>query len=222
MTLRELLRPLPDVVGEPGRHVEADAAGPEVVHVQARAADPLAELHQDFALLEAPQHRRHRADVHGEGADGEDVVEDAADLGVQHADVLAAQRRLDAQQLLDGQREGVLLVLRRHVVEPVEVGHRLQIGLVLDQLLGAAMQQADVRIGALDGLAVHLQHQAQNAVRRRVLRPEVHRDVLDLRLGHQLFSPCFAFSSPGRNCCMPSHGLRKSKFRKSCVSFTGS
>ena len=72
------------------------------------------------------------------------------------------------------------------VVEPVEVRDRLQVGLVLDQLLGAAMEQADVRVGALDGLAVHLQHQTQNAVRRRMLRPEVQREVLDLGLGHQL------------------------------------
>jgi hypothetical protein len=51
---------------------------------------------------------------------------------------------------------------------------------LLGELLGAAMQQADVRIGLLDHLAVHLQHQAQHAVRRRMLRPEVHREVADL------------------------------------------
>ena len=39
------------------------------------------------------------------------------------------------------------------------------------------MQQADVRIGALDHLAVELEHQAQHAVRRRMLRPEIHRVV---------------------------------------------
>ena len=64
----------------------------------------------------------------------------------------------------------MLLVHRRDVVEPVEVADRLQVGLVLDQLLGAAMQQPDVRIDALDHLAVQLQHQAQHAVRRRMLR----------------------------------------------------
>ncbi len=86
---------------------------------------------------------------------------------------------VDAQQLLDGEREGMLLAHRRDVIEPVEIGHRLQIGLVLDQLLGAAVQQADMRVGALDDLAVHLQHQAQHAVRRRMLRPEIHREALD-------------------------------------------
>jgi hypothetical protein len=42
----------------------------------------------------------------------------------------------------------------------------------LDQLLGAAMQQADMRIDALDHLAVELEHEAQHAVRGRMLRAE--------------------------------------------------
>jgi hypothetical protein len=50
-------------------------------------------------------------------------------------------------------------------------------GLALGQLLGGAVQQADVRVGPLDDLAVQLQHQAQHAVRRRVLRAEVQRVV---------------------------------------------
>jgi hypothetical protein len=44
---------------------------------------------------------------------------------------------------------------------------------VLDQLLGAAMQESDVRIDPFHHLAVQLQHETQHAVRRRVLRPEV-------------------------------------------------
>jgi hypothetical protein len=74
----------------------------------------------------------------------------------------------------------MLLVHRRHIVEPVEIGDRLQIGLVLDQLFGAAMQQADMRIDALDDLAVQLQHQAQHAMGRRVLRAEVDVELTDL------------------------------------------
>ena len=35
-----------------------------------------------------------------------------------------------------------------------------------------------MRIAALDDLAVHLDDQAQHAVGRRMLRPEVHRQVL--------------------------------------------
>ena len=87
----------------------------------------------------------------------------------------------DAEQLLDRQAERVLLIHRRDVVEPVEIRDRLQIGLVLDQLLGAAMQQPDMRIDALDDFAVELEHQAQHAVRGRMLRPEIDGEIAELR-----------------------------------------
>ena len=92
-----------------------------------------------------------------------------------------ALRHLDAEQLLDRQHVGVLVAHHRDVVEPVHVGHGLDVGLVLGELFGGAVQQADMGIRALDHLAVELEHQAQHAVRRRVLRPEVQRVVADLR-----------------------------------------
>ncbi len=76
----------------------------------------------------------------------------------------------------------MLLIHRRDVIEPVEIRHVLQIGARLHQLLGAAMQQADMRIDALDDFAVQLQHKAQHAVRRRMLRPEVDGEITDCRL----------------------------------------
>ena len=78
----------------------------------------------------------------------------------------------------------MLLVHRRDVVEPVEIADGLQVGLVLDQLLGAAVQQADVRIDALHHLAVELQHQAQHAVRGRMLRAEVDVELADFGFRH--------------------------------------
>lgn len=93
----------------------------------------------------------------------------------------------------------MLLIHRRNVVEPVEIGNRLQIGLVLDQLLGAAMKQADMRIDALDHFTVELQHEAQHAVRRRMLRTEVDSEVAKILFVHdQAFGSAFAFSSPGK------------------------
>ena len=118
--------------------------------------------------------------------DVQQMVQDAADFAIEHADDTARARGTSMpQQLFDGEREGVLLVHRRDVVEPVEIRQRLQIGLVLDQLLGAAVQQADMRIDALDDFAVELEHQAQHAVRRRMLRPEVDREVADFGLGRR-------------------------------------
>ena len=103
---------------------------------------------------------------------------------IEHTDQLAADRHFDAEQTLDRKREGMLLVHRRAIVEPVEIGHRLQIGLRLDQLLGAAMQQPDMRIDAVDHLAVEFQHQAQHAVRRRMLRAEIDVEIADGGFSH--------------------------------------
>jgi hypothetical protein len=93
-----------------------------------------------------------------------------------------AQRHVDAEELLDRHHVRVLVAHHRHVVEAVHVRHALEVRARLGELLGGAMQEADVRVGALDHLAVELEHEAQHAVGRRVLRPEIHRVVADL--GH--------------------------------------
>src|SRR6185437_10911592 len=147
------------------------AAGPEIGRMEPRARDTLVELHQLLALLEAPEQRRDRADIEREGREIEQMIEDARDLGEEHTDHLGPRRRIDAHELLDRKRVGMLLTHRRDVIEPVEIRHGLQESLVLDQLLGAAMKQADMRIGALYHLAVHLEDEAQHAMSRRMLRP---------------------------------------------------
>ena len=147
--------------------------------------------------------------------------EDAADLAVEHADVLRARGHLNAAELLDGQGKGVLLIHRRDVVEAIEIGDGLRVRLVLDQLFGTTMQQADMRIDTLDHLAVEFKHQAQHAVRRRVLGPEVEVHVPGVWLGNGAHV-LDAFSSPGRTYFAPSHGDMKSNLRKSCTRRTGS
>ena len=47
------------------------------------------------------------------------------------------------------------------------------VGAIFNQLLGAAVEQADMRIDALHDLAVQLHDQAQDAVRGRMLRTEL-------------------------------------------------
>ena len=51
-----------------------------------------------------------------------------------------ALRYFEAEKLLDREDVAVLHAERRTIIEPVEIGQRLQVGLVLDQLLGAAVQ----------------------------------------------------------------------------------
>jgi hypothetical protein len=83
--------------------------------------------------------------------DPHQVIQDAGDLVEHRADPLRALGRLDPDQSLDREHVGVLVAHHRHVVEPVHVTDRLVERLGLGQLLGGAVQQADVRIGALDG-----------------------------------------------------------------------
>ena len=111
------------------------------------------------------------------------MVGDAGQLGEQDAQILRAQRHVEAEQLLDGEDEAVLLAHRRDVIEPVEIGQRLKVGLVFAQLFGAAVEQADMRVDPLDDLAVELEHQPQHAVRGRMLGPEIDRVIGDIGLG---------------------------------------
>ncbi len=74
------------------RQILVDAARAEIGRVHARAAGPLVEHHQLLALLEAPERRRQRADVHRLRRDVEQMREEPADLAVEHADELGAAR----------------------------------------------------------------------------------------------------------------------------------
>jgi hypothetical protein len=122
----------------------------------------------------------HRAEVERVRTDPHQVVQDARDLVEHRPDPLRALRCFDPEQALDREHVGVLVAHHRHVIQAIHVADRLVERLGFGEFLGAAMQEADVRIGALHDLAVHLQDQAQHAVRGRMLRTEVERVVADL------------------------------------------
>ncbi|OIQ68002.1 hypothetical protein GALL_504100 [mine drainage metagenome] len=164
------------------RQVAVHATGAEIGSVHARTRHRLVHVEQVFALAEGVQKNGHRPAVEAMRTQPHQVVEEAGDFGEHHPDVLPTQRHLDAQQLFDRQAVGVFVAHHRHVVEAVHVGQRLDIGLVLGQFFRGAVEQADVRIGTLHHFAVEFEHQAQHAVGRRVLRPEVQGVVLDV--GH--------------------------------------
>jgi hypothetical protein len=72
--------------------------------------------------------------------------------------------------------------------------HRLQAGLVLDQLLGTEVQEPDVRINPLHHLAVELEHEPPHAVRGRVLRPKIDGEIANGIFCHGDF--CFQRGRP--------------------------
>src|SRR5262249_14597889 len=128
--------------------------------------------------------------------DVEDVRQQPPDLAIEHTDELAAARHRKAEQPLDREAERVLLVHRRDVVEPVEIRDRLLIDLVLDQLMGASVKKSDVRINPFNNLAVQFKNQAQDAMRRRMLRPKIDRKISKSAFSHVQLG-FGAFSSPG-------------------------
>ena len=65
-------------------------------------------------------------------------------LGEDRADVLAARRELDAQQLFDRVMPGDLVGDRRDVIHPIDDGDVLVEVEVFAELLEAAVQIADV------------------------------------------------------------------------------
>ena len=83
----------------------------------------------------------------------------------------------------------MFLIHWRHVIEPVKIWQGLQIGFVLNEFFGAAVQQPDMRVGSLNHLAVHFQHQTQHPVRRWVLRTKIHRYRFNLHFSHNVLSP---------------------------------
>lgn len=108
------------------------------------------------------------------------MVENTGNLSKQGPDPLGTVRDLDVQELLDGEGEALLVGHHGDVVETVKVGQGLEVRLVLAELLGASVQQADVGVGAHNLLAVELQDQAQHAVGSGVLRTKVDGVVADL------------------------------------------
>ena len=100
-----------------------------------------------------------------------------------HAQHLAPLRDLDAEQPLGAERERDVVAGRVQIILAVGPRDDLVVLAVLADLLEAAVQIADVRNAAHHRLAVELEHQAQHAVRRRMLRPDVDEHVLTLEIG---------------------------------------
>ena len=136
--------------------------------------------------VECVQKRGERPEVQRGGAGAKQVIADPRQLGDDDANVLAARRQLDVEQLLDGVVPSHLVHGRADVVLAVDNRDVLVEIEVFPQFLEPGMEIADVGYGIHDPLAVELEDQPERGVRRRMLRPEVQRPGGLLRLGHGL------------------------------------
>ena len=128
-----------DVLKKLSGEVLMHAADTEIIRVHARARGALIKHHQLFALLETPQIRCERTNIRRLRGDVEEMRKKTPDLAKEHADELRPLWKFETQQLFRRETKGVFLIHRRDVIQAIEIRQCLQVSLVLDQLLGAAM-----------------------------------------------------------------------------------
>jgi hypothetical protein len=114
------------------------------------------------------------------------VVQNSSDLAEQGSNPLGTVRHLNVEELLHGKSEALFVGHHRNVVETVEVREGLEIGLVLDQLLGSSVQKTDVGVGTDDFLAIELENQTQHTVGGGMLRTKVDGVVSNLAVVYRV------------------------------------
>ena len=179
--LRHPLDELPRLRVEARRDVLGEPADLEVARVHARPGHHLREIHDQVALAERVPEHRDRTQLERRRAEIDEMRVDPVQLAQQHPHPRRLLRHLDREQLLDGEDEHELGVLVADVVDPLRVRDRLPPRLRLHRLLEAGVEVADHRREADDRLAVEVDDQAEDAVRGRMVRPEVDlHDVVRL------------------------------------------
>ena len=160
--------------------IAINAARPVVRRVHPGSRNRLIDVKQVFALAEAIQKHRHGAQIQTMTPQTQQVRKDAGDLIKHHTDILSAQRHLYAQKFFNRQHVGMLIAHHGAIIQTIHIWHRLQEGPMLGQLFRRAMQQPDMRVGTHNRFPVQLQHQTQNAVSSRMLRPKIHCVIADI------------------------------------------
>ena len=97
---------------QPSGRSAAVPAGPDEVVVHPQAGGLFEEGQDHLPLAEAVDHHRRRRVVHAVGGHPHEVGRHPVELGHQHPDPVGPGRHLDAEQLLDGQRQDQLVVER--------------------------------------------------------------------------------------------------------------
>lgn len=159
------------------------------------------------------------------------MVQNSSNLSKQGTNVLGTVGDLNVEKLLNGEGKTLLVGHHRNVVQSIEVGESLKIGLVLDQLLGTSVEQTDVRVGTDDFFAIELENKSKHTVGSGMLGTKVDRVVSDLAVLDRVLARLFDgardvlrgavrvarvgkviinWDEPG------AHGLGSSVFSKAC------
>jgi hypothetical protein len=125
------------------------------------------------------------------------MVENTSDLAEQSSNPLGSLRNLNVEQLLNGQREALLVGHHGDIVESVKVRQGLEICLVLDQLLGTSVEQTDVRVGSDDLFTIELENQTQHTVGSGMLGTEVDSVVSNLSVLNRVLARLSGSGSSG-------------------------
>eukprot|EP00825_Cyclidium_porcatum_P002331 TRINITY_DN11073_c0_g1_i1.p2 TRINITY_DN11073_c0_g1~~TRINITY_DN11073_c0_g1_i1.p2 ORF type:complete len:369 (+),score=42.63 TRINITY_DN11073_c0_g1_i1:92-1198(+) len=170
------------------RQIGGEAADAEGGGRETGAAVRLEHIEDVFALAPGVEEDRQGADIHGVGAQPDQVAGDPIELVEQRADVLGAARHRDAEEFFVGLRPSQVIGDGGGVVHAVGPDLALEEGLVLADLLDAPVQVPDHGLAVADGLALESQLDPEHAVGGRVLGAQVdfHLLVLEhrsLRLG---------------------------------------
>src|SRR5664279_2298576 len=160
-------------VGGLAEDILREPAHLEVAGVHARARDHLVQVEDRLALAEAVPEHRDRTQLERRRAEEDEVRMNAVQLAEQHAHPRRLLGDLEREQLLDCEHEDELRVLVADVVDALRIRDALPPRLLLHRLLEAGVQVADDCVQADDLLAVEVEDQAEHAVRRRMVRPEV-------------------------------------------------
>ena len=141
------------------------------------------------------------------------MVQNASDFAKHGPDVLGTNRDINVKQLLDSQREALLVGHHGDIVETVEVGQRLEVCPVLDELLCASMQQSYMGVGAHNLLSSELKNQAQHAVGSGMLGPKVDSVMPNLPCIYMLVGLGLGFLGGLSGCDAPKVGVGRNQAR---------
>ena len=149
------------------------AADAEVAGHHALAGYRFKEPENLLAFAEGIEEDREGANIHGVRAEPDEMRIQPAQLGEQHANPLRALGDFKVEELFDGQAITEIVGERIEVIDAVGERNHLLIELGLAGFLDAGVQIADLGADADDDFAVELDHQAQHAMGRRVLRAHI-------------------------------------------------